>query len=509
MSRLCAARVGLRGAGESGKLPAEYQAASANDGRLSAHLDVTKPWTCVGTSDASRVVMRRSLLLLFGLFGPTRALATQAEPPAMTLREALTFARQHQPSLLAAQARIEVAKRAVSAVRAEWLPQVGATVQGFYGTMNNSTAMFLGARTVDLPRIGGSRSGGGWSDSYPSTVIGIGLRQNVYDFGRLAALTMAADAETAVSVHRAAQEQLEVALQVESQFYAVQAAKAVERAAADAYQRASQRHEMVKVSVERGLRARIDVTRAEADLTRFEVGRVRARGSVEAAQAMFAAAVGSSEPLLDASGTVDQAVPLPAMGEVLTQAIDHDPSVSAALAKLESQQALTRAVTLSWAPSVILTAGVSGRAGGAPSSGGSSEHSGWLPVVPNWDVGLVLQAPVFDGVLLARRSLSQASEAVLRHELSVTRRRVLAEIQRAYTGYRVAASTVPALAEATSAAQRNYEQASARFRAGLSTSVELADAEALRTDAEIQLAIGQFEVARARAALGRSIAQSL
>jgi len=57
------------------------------------------------------------------------------------------------------------------------------------------------------------------------------------------------------------------------------------------------------------------------------------------------------------------------------------------------------------------------------------------------------------------------------------------------------------------AAVANYAQADARFRSGLGNAVELADAEALRTDAEIQLALGSFELARARAALGRAIAE--
>ena len=53
----------------------------------------------------------------------------------------------------------------------------------------------------------------------------------------------------------------------------------------------------------------------------------------------------------------------------------------------------------------------------------------------------------------------------------------------------------------------NYAQADARFKAGLGTSVELADAEGLRTEAEIQLVLGEFELARARAAFGRTIAE--
>ena len=436
-------------------------------------------------------------------------LSAPALLPAMTLSEALAYARQYQPTLRAAQARLEVARRAAAVVRSEWLPQLGATAQVFYGTMNNSTAMFLAARTLDLPRIGGSRTTSNWTDTNPSTVVGLGLRQTIYDFGRLAALAAAADAEAAVSRHRAAAESLDVALQVEAMFCAVLAAKAVERAAEDAYKRAALRRDMAKASVERGLRAPIDLTRAEADLTRFDVGRTRARGGIEAAQALLAAAVGSPWPLLDTAGNVEAEETMPPLGEALEQALERDPGLRAALAKLAGQQALTRATQRQWAPSLALTATVSGRAGGAPIAGGPEGVSGWLPTVPNWDVGLVLSVPVFDGVLLARRNQSQAMEEVLRQEINVMRRRLLADIQSAYTSFRIAAATLPALLSAAAAAAKNYDQAIARFRAGLSTSVELADAETLRTDAEIQLAIGRFEVSRARSTFNRSIALGL
>ena len=84
---------------------------------------------------------------------PESALAASGQLPAMTLSEALAYARQYQPTLRAAQARLEAARRAVTVVRSEWLPQVGATAQVFYGTMNNSTAMYLGVRTLDLSLI--------------------------------------------------------------------------------------------------------------------------------------------------------------------------------------------------------------------------------------------------------------------------------------------------------------------------------------------------------------------
>ena len=449
---------------------------------------------------------------------PGTADAATAQGPAVptiSLPDALAYAASHQPSLQAAQARIEVARRGGSVVRAEWLPQLGGTAQLFGGTMNNTTAMFLGVRTMDLPRIGASRtsSDAAWSDAYPSTLVGVGLRQTVFDFGRIAAQAAVADHEVRFASHRAELERLELGLQIESAYYAVLAAKAVERAATDAYTRAALRLDMVKAGVERGLRPPIDLTRAEADRTRFDVGRTRARGNIELAQAQLAAAIGWGEPLLDAMDvTLDENTPLPPLGEALRSAVEQDPAVRAGLARLLQQQAITRATGMQLVPSLQLTASLTGRAGGAPTSSGpsgGSGPSGWSPEVANWDVGVVLSVPMFDGVLLARRAQSQAQEAVLQHEVDALRRGVLAGVQRAYTSFQVARDALRALIMAASAARKNYDQASARFRAGLATSVELADAEALRTEAEIQLAVGRFEIARSRALFNRALASGL
>jgi outer membrane protein TolC len=74
---------------------------------------------------------------------------------------------------------------------------------------------------------------------------------------------------------------------------------------------------------------------------------------------------------------------------------------------------------------------------------------------------------------------------------------------------KVAVAALPGLRASVQASRANYAQAEARFGAGLGTSVELADAESVRTAAEIEFALAEFDVARARAALGRAIAEGL
>jgi outer membrane protein TolC len=121
----------------------------------------------------------------------------------------------------------------------------------------------------------------------------------------------------------------------------------------------------------------------------------------------------------------------------------------------------------------------------------------------------VLAVPIYDGTLNARVHASKRREDVEQAEVDVARRESVLAVERAYVDFDVARIALPALVRARDAAIANAVQAEARFKGGIGTSVELADAEALRTQAEIDLAVGRFEIARARARLSRAIAEGL
>jgi outer membrane protein TolC len=117
--------------------------------------------------------------------------------------------------------------------------------------------------------------------------------------------------------------------------------------------------------------------------------------------------------------------------------------------------------------------------------------------------------PLFNGVVVARRDAAVAEEQVRHDDIDVARLQVVSGIRETYEKVRVARSAVVALQNSVVAARANWQQADARFGAGIGNAVELADAEAVRTDAEIQLALGEFDLEQARAAFGRAIAEGL
>jgi outer membrane protein len=122
---------------------------------------------------------------------------------------------------------------------------------------------------------------------------------------------------------------------------------------------------------------------------------------------------------------------------------------------------------------------------------------------------LAAHRAIYDGTVVARGHASAAMESALREDVAAVKQVLNADVQRAYIALQVARYALPGLERASAAAVANYQQADARFKAGLGTAVELADAEALRTNAEIQLALGKFDVAKASAQLDRVIAQGL
>ncbi|GAC1353041.1 MAG: hypothetical protein NVS3B20_17240 [Polyangiales bacterium] len=429
----------------------------------------------------------------------------------MTLADAQIYARAHQPVMKLTRARINAAKAVAAIPRGQWMPQVGALAEILGGTSNNTTASYTSDPVIDIPRIGSTPSTtAGSFRPYASSFAAIGASQEVFDFGRIAAQSVALEAFVDLERASAEIETLDLVLAVQESYYAVLGAKAVVTAAEAAYDRTKSHRDFAKAGVDNKMLAPIELARADADLARFEVGRIRARGSLDLARNVFAAAVGVPEPTLDASGDMSAPPPLAPLAKAINDAQLRDPIIRLALAQISAQEANTKAIGAEMRPNVFLSATLSGRAGGAPPTTGSVPYgSGLLPIVPNWDVGLVVSWPLFDGVVDARVSAAKSKEETALATLDLRKQAEIAANQQAYFSVRVAEERLPALERSVDAARINYTQASARFKGGLATSVEVADAEAILTDAEIQLAIGRFQLAKARAIFGRSIAEGL
>jgi outer membrane protein len=432
---------------------------------------------------------------------------------SMSLSEALAYARAHRPELRAATDRVAAVKADAVVTRSRWYPTLGGSAQLLATTTNNTTGSYVGVSSFDNPRVSATRAESPSSASLlpePSTLFGLGLRQEVFDFGRITAQAAADDLQADAERFSLQATRLVVDYDVEETYFAVYAARSVLTAAQKAYDRAAIHRDLAKAGVESGLRRPIELTRAEATLDHYELERVRAKRGVAVAETVFAAAVGVPQPRLEIGAAPPQPPDLPTLDRSFTSATDHNPELLAALARIRAQEQQTRAIRAELRPNLFVTGAISGNAGGAaPSSGESAPASGLLPVVPNWDVGLVLSWPLFDRTVSARADRSRVEEDVERDDARALHLHVVSRVEQAYLEVESARDALPILRHSVDAAAANYDQASARFDAGMGNAVELADAEELQASAEIQLALGTFDVARTRAELGRVIAEGI
>lgn len=439
------------------------------------------------------------------------ASAPAAEVPdaahTMTLEEALAFARTHHLRAKAGQQRVAAAEREADVASAQWLPRLGAMAQIVGATANNSTTTLLGTSTVDIPRIGATPITRNYDlQPYPSTAVALGVRQQLYDFGRVAAERAAAELGAAVERYRASGIALDVDFAVRQAYYAVLAANAIAEASRAAYVRATSHRDLARANVQSGMRPPIELTRAEADVARYEAGMMRARANIRIARIAFADAVGVDDRELGATPAAAEGPALPPLEQLLGRA-EQSPLVREGRARLEAQRAETRRLDAQTRPTLWATGSISGRAGGAPpNSGPLPEGDGWLPTVPNYNAGVVFTWPLLEPTFGRRADVSRERELAATSEAELARRTQQAMIRTTYEEATFARETLGAAERGATAASANWDQAERRFGVGLGTSTELADAQALRTEAEIQLAVARFQSARAHAALERATA---
>ncbi len=456
-----------------------------------------------------RFALRRPRTSVSAILGVLLAGAGNLEPAwpvfqhaeatlAVTLPEALALARRHQPDLAVAAARLQAAEAATAIPGAEWQPRVGAMAQVSAATANNSSSVVQQGGIVALPRVGGTQQTvPGSLVPQASTVLAVGLRQNIYDFGRIAAQKAVAAALVEFGQRRSDEVMLAVAAAVEDAFYAVLAAQAVRTTAHEAWARSQTHAAAARAGLAAGLRSAADVARAEADAARFEIGVIRAHGGLLAAQAVLAAAIGSDAQAVDAVGSLTAAA-----SEDLPAGMH--PQVRALAAAQKLQEAQAAAIARELRPAIFLGASFSGRAGGVDASNGTVPVGrGFVPAVLNWDVGVVFSAPLHDGVVRARRRAAAAEAKAAQAEVVAATQQWTVRVQAARISLEVAERSLEPLQRALSAAQRSAKIADARFAQGLGTGLEVADAAALLVDAEVSLILGQFAVARGRAVLRR------
>lgn len=253
--------------------------------------------------------------------------------------------------------------------------------------------------------------------------------------------------------------------------------------------------------------------RAEFDLLRARVGRDNARPNVITAHAQRDIAylrlkqllgVALSDSLVLETPLEDSSLALPRAAAEFSgdTSVATRAPVTQAEAQVEASAARLRSARGEILPAVVLQSTYNRY--GYPKSG----FPEWSVMRPDWNVVLGLQLPLFTGGRIkGGTDLARATLADSRLRLQQAREAAEIDLRNAVTTHAAARATYEASTGTTEQAQRAYEIAQVRYREGISTQTELADARLLLQQAQAQRAQAarSLQVARLRLALLRDL----
>ena len=424
------------------------------------------------------------------------ASAQTANPPQpLKLDAAVELALTNYPAIKTAQAQAAAAKANIDLARTAYLPRLDLLYQENRATRNNVFGAVLPQSVI--PSISGPVLGSTSWDSAFGSAGGTLFSWEPFDFGVRKAQVGAARAITNQANANISVTELEVATSAADAFMALAANEQAVRAAEANVFRAQAFADAVHALVNNQLRAGAEAARADAEFSVARTQLLRAQQLTEISRAALAEALGIpgasvsivSDPLLELP--TDTTMPIPKF--------DLNPLAIAQNSAIEIVQSREHVLARSYVPRFNLQASLSGRGTGALTNG--LFEGGWhglLPNTPNYGVGMTMTFPAFDIFSIrARRRIEAGNEAVEKARYDQTIQALKGQYARAQAlidgAVRIAQETPSELKAAQQAEMLTRE----RYKYGLATVTEVADAQRLLAQAEIDDRVARLNVWRA------------
>lgn len=416
----------------------------------------------------------------------------------LTLRQTISAATDTYAELLAQRSELTAASEGVELAGKAYLPDGDVYLQWNRATRNNVFGLLLPGGSV--PSISGPALGEATSEGTFGSVAALLLRWEAFDFGVRAARVRVAEALQRGAEMGLRATELDVALGTLDAFLALMAADSAVAAGSATVERMELFEQSVRVLAENELRPGAELSLARAELARARTELIRAEQVREEARTRLAEWLGRVGERIDIDGA-ELLGGLPAIGaDTSSSDPTSHPLVGLAAAGVEAARAREQEASKSALPKIDVVASVYSRGTGALLDGSfEGGSSGLWPERSNWAVGVAVRFPFLD-IPQSRQQSSmedhRAQAAQARYENAV--QHLDAERERArirLDAARRVAENTPLQLEAARALQA---QARARYDAGLTDVLEVAESERILRRAETEDAVARLDVWRAR-----------
>ena len=426
-----------------------------------------------------------------------RGLRVQAAGPAprpLTLAEALEYALQHYPAVRASLEQVSAARAGITVARAQYLPSLTGVYQDSRATQNQVSGIWL--PTLITPTVEGP-VGAASGQSYWESQAAMLFSWEAIDFGLRSATVGGARSALDKSTADLAVTRLQVATAVGNYFLTALTARQAVAAAEANLDRWQVFDRSVHTLVDNALRPGADASRADAQLALAKTQLYQAQAGEEMALATLAALMGMAGNDLRLDG--GNLLRLPPVDSLPSSAPAENPLARERMAAVRQIEAQEKVLSRTDYPRLFFGAEAFGRGSEVPNNGSIIGNAdGLVPGRGNWVAGLTVTFPnVFDfKALSAQKQMAKANERSERALYDKTIQDLTGQMQTALAQLKSAqlvARQTPVELEAARAAEA---QSRARYSASLATLVEVADAEGLLAQAEMDDAVARLNVWR-------------
>jgi outer membrane protein len=405
------------------------------------------------------------------------ALPAGAQPVAtLSLRDAESRALQNHPDILAGQYAAQAGAELTREARSAYFPTVYGNVTGA-GAQDGSR---IAAGALNNPII------------LDRVAAGVSVSQLLTDFGRTSDLVQTASLRAQALQQSVVTDRADVLLRVDRAYFSALRAQAILRVASDTVAARQLVADQVGALAQSNLKSGLDLSFAKVSLSEAQLLLVQARNDQAAAFAALAAALGQS----DAPAYTLSEEPLPAPppiddAAVIARALRERSDVASERLARESAAKFADAEHALWLPTISAI----GAAGVAPIR--------QIGLNPNYAaIGVNVSVPLTNGNLFAARHTEARLQASAEGErLRDLENRVARDVRLALLDAQSAFQRLDLTNQLLEQASQAQELAEARYNLGLSSIVELTQAQLNKTRAELEQASGRYDYLARMAAL--------
>ena len=424
----------------------------------------------------------------------TENLVGQLPIAPLTIPQAVETAIKSYPSVRISQEQINASAAAIQLARTAYLPRVDALAQVNRATRNNVFGLLLPQSVIPSmsgPVIGSNNFGSVWGSS-----VGGLVTWEPFDFGLRAAnvgIAAAARVQSEAGVKRT---QFEVSVATVDAYLTLVAAQEAARAAQAGVDRAEALLRTIAAQVNAQLRPGADQSRAEAELAAAKTQLIQAEQAIDVSRANLGQFVALDPAQVGV--VTGNLVQLPSEPSAAAPNMASNPIVVEQAAAIEQARAQLRALERTYFPRFYLQAAAYSRGTGAETNGERlGGLNGLAPNYQNYALGFSVTFPLLDRPAIRAREAEQnaviRSQAARNDQILVDLRAQWNRAVAALNGARRIAANTPTQVAAARAA---VQQATARYQSGLGAVDEVAEAQRLLTQAEIDDALARLGVWR-------------